>query len=186
MKHTLKYLTNGLVVFVLLFLAGCDSGNNEEEPQDLIGSFNVTISGAVNETLEGNGAAFGAATDPQTGLTGFGLTIGATTSATTATSLSFVRRADRPGEGSYTLINYTTGLDLDDVESDIFIGTLSLGAAGAYFSQGGTLTITESTNSRLEGSFDFTAVSALPGSTDEVTIQGTFNAIGADFTGVTQ
>lgn len=185
MKHTFKLFSNGLLILSLFFFAGCDSGSNDE-PEDIIGSFNVTISGAVNQTLQGNGASFGAATDPQTGITGFGLTIGTATSATSATSLSFVRRADRPDKGSYTLVNFTVGTDLDNVGPDIFIGTLSLGGTGVYLSKGGTFTVTQSSNDRIEGSFDFTAMSAIPGSTEEVTITGTFNAVGADLTGVNQ
>lgn len=160
----------------LLTLAGCDS-NDPDEVEDLIGSFEIQVTGDVMQTLSGNQAAFGAVTDAQTGISGFGMNFGVT--GTTAQTLSITRKGTRPGNGGHAIANVDLDTEIEALSNEAFIGIFSTGT-DVFYSSGGTLTITESSNNRVAGSISMTAASVLPNSTAEVTISGSFSAVGLD------
>lgn len=160
----------------LFLLVGCDS-NDEDDAEDLAGSFEIQITGDVNQTINGNQATFGAATDQQSGITGFGMSLGAT--GTGAQSLTFSRKAGRPGNGSHSVADFDLNTEIDNLTDDTFVAIFSTGT-DVFYSSGGSLTITSSTDRRLEGTVNLTAISVLPNSTAEVTITGTFVAVGLD------
>ena len=170
--HTLFF------TLLVLFFAGCDS-NDPEEIDDIAGTFEIEISGDINQTISGIQAAFGAGTNSQTGVSGFGLSMGAT-NGTAAQSISLVRQSDRPGTGNHAIANFSLDTDPEEIANDLFIGTFSTGS-DVFYSTGGTLNITSSSENRLEGSINMTAQSIL-GDMAQITIQGTFSAIGADIT----
>lgn len=170
--HTLFF------TLLVLFFAGCDS-NDPEDIDDIAGTFEIEISGDINQTITGVQAAFGAGTNSQTGVTGFGLTMGAT-NGTAAQSISLVRQNGRPGTGNHTIANFSLGSDPEEIANELFIGTFSTGS-DVFYSTGGTLNITSSSENRLEGTINMTAQSIL-GSMAEITVQGSFAAVGADIT----
>ncbi len=164
-------------LFLLLF-AGCDS-NSPDEPEDLFGTFDIEISGDINQTITGVQAAFGSGTSVQAGVTGFGLNMGAT-DGSMAQTLSLVRQSGRPGTGNHSIVNFTTETNPEDIANDVFIGTFSNGS-DVFYSTGGTLNITSSSENRLEGNINMTMQSIL-GTMAQVTVEGSFKAVGADVT----
>ncbi len=175
MKKTLFY-TRSLLLVGLLILAGCDS-NEPDEVEDLIGSFEIQVTGDVMQTFSGGQAAFGAVTDGQTGISGFGMNFGAT--GASAQSLSITRKGTRPGNGGHSIANVDLNTEFETLSNEAFIGVFSTGT-DVFYSTGGTLTVTESSNNRVAGSISMTATSVLPNSTAQVTISGSFSAIGLD------
>ncbi len=164
-------------LFLLVF-AGCDS-NDPDEIESITGTFEMEVSGDINQTITGIQAAFGVGNNAQTGVTGFGLNMGAT-NGSTAQSISLVRQNGRPGTGNHAIANFSAGSNPEDIDNDLFIGTFSTGS-DVFYSTGGTLNITSSAENRLEGSINMTMQSIL-GSMAQVTIQGTFTAVGAEIT----
>lgn len=162
--------------FALFILTGCDS-NDPDDPETIVGSFEIQITGDVTQNISGNQASFGAATDPQTGLTGFGLAMGAT--GGTSQSLTVSRKGARPGNGNHTIADFSLDTDLDTINDNTFIVVYSTGT-DVFYSSGGTLSISSSSDRNLEGSINLTARSVLPNSTDEITITGSFTAVGLD------
>lgn len=168
------------ILFFSLFLiplAGCDS-NEPDEPEDIIGSFSIEITGDVMQTISGGQAAFGAASDAQTGISGFGLSLGNTTGGTTAQSLIITRKGSRPGNGSHAITNFDLTTDADTIGDDEFIAVYSSGT-DVFYANGGSITITESSDTRLAGSINITAESVLS-ENGQITISGSFTAIGLD------
>ena len=165
------------VLFGLFILAGCDSNNDEDDAEDLLGSFEIEITGDVSQSLDGNQASFGVVTDPQTGITGFGMTLGAT--GTAANGLSFSRKSGRPGNGNHSIATFDLDTEIETLSDDTFVAIYSTGT-DVFYSSGGTLSVTSSSDRRIEGTISMTARSILPTSTAEVTITGTFVAIGLD------
>lgn len=169
------------ILFLSLFLlplAGCDS-NEPDEPEDIVGSFSIEITGDVMQTINGGQAAFGAASDAQTGITGFGLSLGNTNGGTTAQSLIITRKGDRPGNGSHSIANFDLTSQVESISDDEFIAIYSSGT-DVFYANGGSLTITESSGTRLAGNINLTAESVLPESSAQITISGSFTAIGLD------
>lgn len=167
-----------LFTLALLLFASCDSNDPVEEEETFLGSVDIEITGDLMQTITSNLATFGAATDPETGITGFALTLGANTGNSSA-GLSFIRQSGRPGTGAHTIANIGQGTDFETINSNHIIGIFSTGT-DVFYSSGGTMNLTRSTDTRLEGTLTLTARSVLPGSTDEITITGSFKANGQD------
>lgn len=161
---------------LLLTFSACDS-NDPEEPEDIVGSFEIQVTGAITQTITGIQAGFGSATDARTGITGFGMTL--TSGGAAAQGLTFSRKGARPGNGSHNIINFGLDTEIDTINDDDLIGVFSAGT-DVFYSTGGTLSITSSSATRLEGTLTMTARSILPQSTAEVSITGSFTAVGAD------
>ncbi len=175
MKRTFFY-TRFLLLAGLLIFTGCDS-NDEDDIEDITGSFDIQVTGDVMQSLSGSQAAFGAITDGQTGISGFGMTFGAT--GTAAQSLSITRKGSRPGNGGHSIANVNVDTEFETLSDDAFFGIFSTGT-DVFYSSGGTLTITESTDRRIEGSISMTGRSVLPNATAEITVSGNFVAVGLD------
>ena len=176
----MKILSRILFALALVVLVACDSNDAADEPENILGSFELEVTGAVTQNVNGNQAAFGAATNQQAGASGFGLTLGATT-GTSASSLSFTRRGNRPGEGAHTIPSIDLTTDFNSLGEDDFVAIYSNGT-DVFYATGGTLTITESTDRRMEGSISMTASNVNPQAMGEVTITGNFVALGLDIT----
>ena len=169
-------IRSGLALCALaLTLAACDS--SADEPELSANSFVLSLqgdgvpNGVVNRSqaysgsfvndVEGQSFAILLGADPETG------------SAADAAQpfLAFVRQGARPSAGSYALPSlFGTGAEFDE---DAFVGFYvdpsqlmipedgaddpTFDLAGFYLTTGGTLTITESSATRLIGSFSGTA-----------------------------
>ncbi|HEX7070943.1 MAG TPA: hypothetical protein VF190_09065 [Rhodothermales bacterium] len=154
-------------------LAGCDSGGDDGNGDgngngngNGNSTFEVQITGeGIDESFEGT-AVWGTGEDPETGEDAFVLVMVAGT-GTTSNAVYFYRASDRPGEGTYELVDIQ-GEVLDGFQAIAFLNNVIFGATG------GTLTISSSSSSRVAGSFSFPAIN--PVNQAEVTVEGTFNA----------
>lgn len=153
-----------------LALAACgdDNGTGPGENSD---GYNITITGAVQATAKGQ-AWFGADEDFE-GNEAFVIMLGSETS--THTILLGREGTTRPAVGTYTI---TDGELEDGSFSGLYIQ--SVGEEGMmYFTQSGTIQVTESTSSRLKGTIQLQAVSLFGDPEDpseRVTITGSFDA----------
>ncbi len=180
MLTTMKsYATSFLALLVLplvFVFTGCDSAEDKSDPEDQLGSYELTVSGSVQRTLSGPVAQFGAASDPSTGVSGFGLSFGNAGSDYVA----ITRKGSRPGTGSHTIATFD--MTAEDLPDDQFIATYYSGSTQVFVSNGGTLTLTRSDDDRIEGTITFTATSLLPTQPGNVTVTGEFVAVGLDIT----
>lgn len=180
-----------LLALLLLPLTACDSGgsNDDEEVGVEDGRVNVSIDGEASGSFDGF-AFFYEYTDPDTDETFFGLVLTNTNTETpnaTGEFITIVRQSSRPGTGTYSFANADDDLDTDDLQSDLFVAIVSSATTdqevfGFYVSDGGSLTIDQSSDNTVAGSFElnatgfrFTSGSQEP---EEVTItvEGAFNA----------
>lgn len=158
----------------LLFLTACDS-NDEPEGLDL-GRFETEITGTVEMSLEGL-AGFTTEIDPEAGDY---FSIALISDEDNEDVVLLVGRGN-PAERAYTL----TTIEPEEAEGEtggiVFLRTT--GDDGAmYISEEGTLTLTDVSSDRLEGRFEFTAVSPFD-EDDVLSLQGSFNARTGDETG---
>jgi hypothetical protein len=158
-------------------IAAC---NDDGGPTGVDGAttFTATVSGDVSTSFEGQ-AHFGQATDPQTGETGWVVWMSTTEDPNTGQNIYLVRQGTRPGTGTHAFV------DLDHIEQTDGIGALYLDFSGGQLatvmaSTGGTLTLTESSDNRVRGSFSIQAegIALDQGEPFEgsVTIAGEFSA----------
>ena len=166
------------LTLALFVLSGCDS-NETDDPQDATGSFQLTITGATTETISGDQAGFGAASNPQTGISGFSLTIGGNTAG--GQQLTFLRKGGRTEAGAYAVLSVDANTDFDALGAEEIFAIFSSGT-DVFYSNGGTLSITESSSSRIEGTLNITAISLLDPNVG-VYIIGSFTAVGLDIGG---
>ncbi len=178
-KETMHKYTSAkvLLLLMLLLVAGCDS--NKEDEQQTTASYEITITGADTQTITGNQAAFGAATDPQTGITGFSMTIGASTE--TNNLITFIRKGGRPSTGTHAIADVDDDTDFDTLGNNDIFAIYSNGM-DIFYSSGGSLTLTKSTDTRVEGTLNMTAQSVINDSTG-VSLVGSFIAVGFDISG---
>lgn len=148
-----------LLAFLLFLVAatGCDSGSDD----DGVGSFAATVSGDVTASLRGQ-AAFATETEDGSTYTAIGLV-----DDTDPQDLVVLVVPGTPRSGTFNVDNEEAG--------GLF--TLTNGDEGTlYIVQSGTLTVTRANDRRVEGRFEVEAVS-LVDETDEVSIEGTFEAM---------
>lgn len=165
--------SNGILALTVLAVGtlACDDGTSTEEEEVFAGSFSATVTGDFQASYEGEGF-FGESTDPETGETVwivYLISDGESSQADAA--LYFVRYAARPGPGTY---------DLDDAGDENFgAGDMSAMLIGStedsslfVHSTGGSLTITESSSGRVEGTFSIDAAGVVltGGEQSEVTV----------------
>ena len=148
------------VVAALLFLVaatGCDSGSDD----DTIGSFEAAISGSTSASLRGQ-ATFATETQDRSTYTAIGLI-----DDTDPQDLVVLVVPGTPRSGTF---------DVADEEAGGLL-TLTAGDEGTlYIVQSGSLSVTRANDRRVEGRFEVEAVS-LVDETDEVSIEGTFEAM---------
>jgi hypothetical protein len=179
-----RSLRLSLCLLISLGVAACSSGNDATGPEESAqGSFNVTVSGGVSASFSGIAWQSGTIIDATTNERGWVLYL-TTTDSNDASSVFVVRMGDRPGSGSYSLIDLTGSGDLENGD---FGGITTVGIGGglvfAGASTGGTVTITSSSEGRVEGSINFQITGFDPSSQQEVTatVSGTFNAVANTF-----
>lgn len=147
---------------LLLVLATCGGdGNGISDPDDdgALGSFEVEFSGALTGSYEG------AATFASAPGSGFAIVLVGTGGSASATVVREV--SGRPGTGTHPIAD-ATGNTPD--MTDFWLA----GSAGgqAFAASSGSMTISTSSQQRLAGTIQFTAMSAA----GQVTGQVTFNA----------
>ena len=193
-------------------MSACDavgsfSEDDEDAPDVELGQFEVTLSGALQDTLSGV-AVFSTTTEehPDTGeeVTLFGLSFlpdSADTYASDADSpdtapeswfaSQIVRASERPDEGEYSFAQIDENSLPDDIwsfpeESFAFsFQTEDTVRSAVVASQGGTLTITSSTSATLSGRFSAETAGLVhvysasdQPSEGTITIEGEFKALG--------
>lgn len=181
---------NGLLLLaaaLILSLSACDSGgSNEEEPDVEEGRVEISINGDASGTFDGY-AYFFDVVDDSTGESAFGLILNNTNSANQSGQYIWIaRESSRPGTGQYDFAAIDE--ENSDLRPDQFIAVaLSVvnddSAMGSiYFSNGGTLTLTSSSDDKVAGSFIIEAVSFRYNSESEeleevdITLEGAFDA----------
>lgn len=177
-----------LCIVVLLMLSGCDSNSIDDDDQNgpqLGQQFSLDISGDVEQTMDGS-AFFGEADDPDSGAEVFAVYLTESDGATGGASMWAVvgRAGDRPGTGTYSFVDAS---EEDEYPADEFVLSASIGSdatdVSTFVSQGGELTITESSSNRVEGTIDVDATGfhVVDDEVQEldVTIVGSFEAVGS-------
>ena len=148
--------TTMLMLLCLMLFAGCNTADSQSEDLDCENrtgnSMAANVNGEALCTDLGTALLFDI-DEPQLSVLGIfsdGLT------AATGASINF--NVDNPGVGTHTLTD--AGFAADD-ESVYYVVNVSAGEGN------GTVTITELTDSRVKGSFEFTAV-GIDAGTDEL------------------
>lgn len=170
---------------LIVSLAACDSnggGDGGEETPNA--SFSLSISGdGVNQSLDGF-AYFGEAEDPETGEEAFVIFLSEEENINQQGTYSYAiigRSSSRPGDGPYDFADLDSD---DDIPNSAFVGWVAIVSGeqitDIYFSNsGGSLDITSSSSSRVEGSFSIDATGfsiSDPEEEVDVTIEGSFDA----------
>lgn len=155
------YLFASLSLLALPALVGCDSSDDE----DVAGSFQLEVSGALEDAYSGR-AAFARETDPETGEV---FAIGLFNAQDEQDVVVLVGKG-APARKTYEVSTEETG------EAAAFYAVRLQAEEGAFFmADGGTFTLTDVRSDRLEGRLEITAVSVLD-ETQTITLSGTFDA----------
>jgi len=156
-------LTFASALLLTISLAACDSGSNNDDNGDgnvQPGTFSASVTGDVTASLSG------AATS-----TVFGSTWGITLAPGTTQTITMVASGTgRPQEGEYVLRRATQ--EGGPVLAGEFFGSLVLQGSNSYSIREGTLTVTSSAPTRVEGTFTFKADRFVG---EEVEVEGAFN-----------
>jgi hypothetical protein len=156
-----------LCLAVTVMLSSCDSGGSDGDDNNKNnspGSFSATITGHVSASLAGVAVSTGSA-----GTGGWGIVFGPGKLET----MTLVAAAeDRPSSGTHPIVAFNeTSSTTPEIE---FFGSVVLeNGTASYSTKSGTLTITSSSSTRVEGSFNFTAERFVG---QEITVTGTFSA----------
>lgn len=153
----------GLVLIGALALAGC--GDDDDRTTGTLGSFEGSITGAITATLGGN-AVYGL--DQNDDLFELALVNAPVAASPYTIALGIIGRTTLPPNGTYTI-----GLSANNINGSLYV----LSTAEFYYLNGGTMTITTSSENDVRGTFTFTAhhEDATPG-TNSITITGSFTA----------
>ncbi|MDX1674129.1 MAG: hypothetical protein R3314_04925 [Longimicrobiales bacterium] len=136
-------------VLALMAMTACDGTTTTEE--DRLGTFNMTISGDISATLEGD-AVWGETTDPDTNETVWLLWMATPEEATDDYFLWIARMGSRPGSGSYAIQNIQTE-SFDPGEIGAFLSGTPSGTSISMLSISGTLTVSSSSGDNMTGTF---------------------------------
>lgn len=153
-----------LLLCLFVVLSGCDNSEPDDEPTGGQ-SFTATVTGSRSATFGGSALAV----ESHDTSISWGISL---SDLTTGYKILIAWEAPTPAVGTYPLG--------DSNSATVMEGLLLLeGVLDQYGSTGGTFTVTSVTESRIAGSFTFTAVyggldAALAGT--EVTVNGTFNS----------
>lgn len=182
MKH-IKFI---IPVFLLAsLLLACDS-SSDGDGDDNPGTFTITVTGDHSESFEGTGT-FAGGTDGTS--SGFGVFLAGTTGGQVITILKNTQ--SRPSNGTYQIRNADD--DFDDLAEDEYVASYistSGSVAITGLSVSGTVRITDSSDTKVAGTVNFTAtgnsVNTSTGAVEQVTvtISGSFSAISGFFQGL--
>jgi len=185
----LAYL--GVAIALSLAVAAC----GDDEPgllgpgdQTFEGTYTATISGAATQTVSGT-AIFAKGTDPESGQQGWivYLPTDVQNPLVAGNNVLFVGLGE-PESRAYTLEDIHSGPE--EFPNGGAAGMVLLydgqNFTGAFNSTGGTLTVTSVSDTRMDGSFNFTAEGFTFDGTNQpqegtVNVQGTFQAEGGTF-----
>jgi hypothetical protein len=164
------------VAFVLAILAGCSKGDSgvdlDDEGGNGAGTFRATVTGGAQFTVEG--VAQFASSMPGANPSSFGLSLNGVRNGVSTSSVFALARvgAKRPGPGTLSIEVPTTV-----ILSGSGVYVQYVGPEGGISSVTGTLTITNSTASRLQGSITFNGVmTRMSGGDVNVSVSITFDA----------
>ncbi len=180
MKH---YSIHCLVVLAMLFFfTGCNGDDNGPTEPEVEGSFSLSLSGDIEDTLTGD-AIFGSGEDPETGEGGFVLIFRTEIDETQAGPMKWFLRvgATRPGTGEYPIGNAEELME-DNWDPEVLYSLL-LADQTFLSSDSGVLDVNTSSSNLFAGSFEYTASAPSPDDPEEqinVTIDGWFEAVGGD------
>jgi len=173
-----------LCLLLGLGLVACGSGDSTgPDNQNDQGDFTATVSGPVSGTFSGYAWQSGTVIDPQSNEQGWVLFLGSQDNP--GSVVYVVRLGSRPGTGTYSLVDFTQSSG--DLQSGEFAGLATVSLSGGLTfsgsSTGGSLTITSSSEGRVQGSFNFQITGFNPSTQQEVTatVSGTFNAVSNPF-----
>ena len=158
-RHT--FVRSTFLFLTTLAFAACDDDGTgpgdigDGNGDDQIGEFTASISGDVSESATG-GTFFSV---DESG--SWGIFLGG--EETDDSAVWLFGEGGRPGTGTHTF----------DVDTDLGAFYVHGATGTAYFADAGTVTVTQSSTTRVTGSFQFTA-SDIEGGT--VTVSGSFNA----------
>ncbi len=175
---TLQYSLFACLLAGAMVMSGCDSNDDDDDGGNgggNLGSATVEITGEGIDVSYTGIAWFGEAEDEESGETEFIIWLAPTQTSTTSNVVAFYRNGSRPGTDGFDLVDVLQG----EPEAGEF-GALVLAESTVFWSSDGTLTISNSSSTRVAGSFSFTATGvSQTGSQFSVTVEGTFNAVGA-------
>jgi len=175
---------DGLVLLLLLgVLTACDSGGDNDkglDPGDLTQEFTLNVTGnGVDESFEGF-SGWGEV-DDGSGATAFVVIFAENMSSTTSGSSGFLYRlGNRPGTGTYAVADIDIKTDALADFTFYFVRTSRSSSFVSYYSSGGTIEITSSSDNTITGEFSIPGTrieSTNTGSVREVvvTLSGTFS-----------
>lgn len=185
-----------LLAALTLSLSACDSGGSNDEDDDTPdveeGRVEVSIDGDASGSFDGY-AYFYEGADPESDERIFSIVLSNTDDATPDQQGSrfiwIARRSDRPSTGQHAFAQLDQ--NEEEIPANQFISVAwsvvsDVNTLSFYVSNGGTLTITDSSDDRVAGSFAIDAVGFTVSedgqSTEEVnvTIEGAFDAESAN------
>ena len=155
------------LVFALVTM-GCDSDGTGDTggPSGLTrGSSSIDVTGKYTESADGTGTASSTNLSP-----GWGIIMSASASGTTGFVIAS-DVGDRPSTGTYPIDNSSSS----DLPAGTYRATLGINSE-IFVGTSGTMTITESSDSEVKGSFSFDAVGVID-ATSAVTVSGSFFSI---------
>lgn len=161
-----------LLGITVLLTAACDDKDDPSGPQS-DREYSATVTGALSESIEGP-AFFG--TDTSEGEPVFVIGLGSQASEHV---IALVREGSaRPGVGSYDISDPFEVQGAGDFTAIHIVGEGDVLVA-SFIATSGTLTITESTTSRLRGTFQYEAEGFIGEDSEDpvtVTVSGSFDA----------
>ncbi|PEN13748.1 hypothetical protein CRI94_06650 [Longibacter salinarum] len=164
----------------MVSLTACDSNDGDNGSAQADASFTMTISGnGVDKTYEGL-AYWAEVTDDQ-GQTSFAVALTNSQSTQTAATGFIFRRGQRPGSGTYDVVEINSETGTAFTNFGIYlVDATQTSSFTAYYSDGGEIQITESTSNTVAGEFSIPGTvieSSSSGQTEtSVTIECDFNA----------
>lgn len=176
---------NGLAFLLLLgLLTACDSGGDNDDgpdPGDLSQEFTLNVTGnGVDESFEGFSGW--SEVNDGTGATSFVVIFAENSGSQTSGSSGFLYRlGSRPGTGTYAVADIDTETDALVDFAFYFLRSSGTSSFVSYYSSGGTIEITSSSDNTVAGEFSIPGTRIESTGTGgvqevEVTLSGTFSA----------
>jgi hypothetical protein len=180
----MQTMTRWTMVAAALALAACGDSNDGTGPGPGgpggpgggTATFSAQVSGGVQATIGGT-ASFGSGTDDQGQTLHFIQLVEGGTSP--GAMIQFARKGPQGfSAASYTIVDGKNGVGDGDVVA-VLTDKEGNQLTAVFAASGGTLNVTSSSGTRMEGTFTFPAIGAAianPGAALNVTVTGTFTA----------